>query len=146
MSVHGYNSDPESGDPCIGVELLTGCKPPVAVIYIEEGVRCTEIRLSYKELWALGGQCKEFKDQMEWLMAEWCYAKGMLANDIMHILRKSDDPHGKTLCGQLPPSWGIMGDNQKAWERSPVLGDPGTYKICKRCRSIYDKATHKQSA
>lgn len=141
MPVAGYNVIPdENDDHVIGVEIETANEyhKGKACIYIDE----EEIHLDWYELKAFIHRCKQVVNQMEWAQATYVHLAGLIATDKTHLQHKGDDPHGKALCGQMPMSWGILSDRQKAWDQSPVIGDPGSTNTCKRCYARWQKEQH----
>jgi hypothetical protein len=127
MSIAGYNVDPESSDPVIGVEFLNG----KAILYFDEGQGSTDFSLSYNEVGTLLGQLHEVHDQVIWAMATHVYAYGY--NTAWHLTTKEE--MAVTLCNRET--------GEVLWKRDPVVGEPGN-ECCKKCLRVYKKAPERQ--
>lgn len=155
MAVVGYNIDPESDDPCIGVEIETANEyhNGKAVVYIDEGAGQTEIHLDYNELCSFIAHAKYVRAEMEWNEAFYAFASQGIVGDTQHLIAKGKaklerspfviEPTSlkfePTLCGRPAPTWAHSTD-LRGWDISPVLGDdPRCEKICKNCYRKWQK-------
>ncbi len=145
MSVAGYNVDPESSDPVVGIELNQNGK---ADLYIDEGQGDVEISLDYNEVCELLLRLRQIRTQMEWDRASWVLAYTQFSQKT-HVMRKEDaqklrnqesrlstircpdEPEDdvRPLCGQKPPEY-------FHWSLTPISGEPHS-DCCKRCLSMY---------
>jgi hypothetical protein len=129
MSIAGYNVDPESGDPIVGIGLSENNH---AVLYIDE----EQSTLTYSEVCAFTAQLRELRSQMEWNMSEWLSVENFTGKP--HLTRKTtldESKKARALCGKLP-------DKATWWDIDPIFYKPGD-TFCKRCLAVYHKQESK---
>jgi len=158
MPVAGYNVVPDVNDldGVIGVEVETANEIHAgkACIYIDE----EEVHLSYDELRAFIGQARFVCDEMEWNMAAYAYAS-QGQGDTIHLVHRGNAPleqthfaieptaikYEKALCGRPAPEWKHP-PVPRGWDISPVIGEPGSHYMCKRCYAKWQKLNQEAGA
>lgn len=155
MSIAGYNVDPESGDPVVGIEMnpytsndhiIDSEGRPTACLYINE----EEMRLTYEDVCAIQHQAGQVRSQMEWAMSVWAYASDRPWTQKTHIIRWPNKKDAKSFCGCEPHQFGpeITGKyGPRQWDLNPlfqpIVECPSW--LCKKCHAAYRKAQgHKE--
>lgn len=151
MSLTGFNVDPDSSEPTVGIEInYNGDKPvldkegrPTAVIYINE----EECPLTYEETRELARQALQTARQLAWKMARWATASDMPKGKI-HLLRCSVCKAGETL-GQKTTLCGRTSQRYSGsqWGLNPLLTPLENNALgcfCQQCFAAYQKAEEQQ--